>query len=400
MAVQAEESPEYTSASAVSVAPKFFSWSGTRGTETLREGRAEGFQMYVPVTGATAFEKAGVERWEFNVKSGYVYSGYKDTSFNTDYSGSLDTQVSATYKFLGTGYIQPFVGIAVNLPTGNSAIPVSKRLVRMDSDLVDVGSYGEGYDINPNIGFAFSPITNLTLTPSVGYAFRGNYKLETSIPSSVTTSGSTITTVIIKDAVGTITPGDTATASISASYAVKDLGIATTLAYSSYSDIELNGVVQARQGASYSASSTLNYQVSPELKVMLNGTWAYNEKSQLAVAGQLFTEARNSGSNVFAGSIHPKYLVDKDTHVGAYYAVLHRDENFYNVVESQYLPAKTKQQVGLTLDLPVTSKLDLAFDVSRYWVGQDDGTKFSGVGTPPELSYTGWSGQVSTTVKF
>ena len=74
--------------------------------------------------------------------------------------------------------MRPQFGVAVNLPTGTSYLPNNQRFARMDPDLVEVGSYGAGYNVNPTAGFVMGLNKDTAMSFSAGYAWQGAFMRE------------------------------------------------------------------------------------------------------------------------------------------------------------------------------------------------------------------------------
>ena len=53
-------------------------------------------------------------------------------------------------------------------------------------------------------------------------------------------------------------------------------------------------------------------------------------------------EPKNSNSHVVIGSIDPGYLVTDRLRVSTNYSFLYRNENFYDQIENQFIPAKSE----------------------------------------------------------
>ena len=89
-----------------------------------------------------------------------------------------DTVASGTITYLGLTGLQPFASLNLNLPTGRAALFGSSANARMDGDLVEIGSFGEGLNVGPTVGFNLPVNNTLMLTGSVGYTRRGSFERE------------------------------------------------------------------------------------------------------------------------------------------------------------------------------------------------------------------------------
>src|ERR1700744_3252272 len=104
--------------------------------------------------------------------------GYRPALQIARYEGPVDTQASFNLTFQNFETIQPLLGLALNLPTGNSSLPGNQRFTRMDPDLVDVGSYGVGFNINPTAGFIIGLNKTTAISLAAGYTWQGDFTRE------------------------------------------------------------------------------------------------------------------------------------------------------------------------------------------------------------------------------
>ncbi len=359
--------------------------------------RGKGSQLYAPLTLGRVVDYAGSARFEVAAKSAYIWSHHDTPGQEASYSGLTDSQVSASVTVSGFKYVSPLLGVLVNLPTGQSFLPGAQRFARMDVDLVEIGAYGEGFNLNPFIGFTFAPSRQLTLTPSVGYAWRGKFDKEGF------DEGSGLYTLR-----QSIDPGDVFTASLNAAGKIGAATFQASAVFTSESDLTKDGVPFARLGRGYIANLAILYPIMERFNLLGNVSWKFNEKNKIAGEGGLVDEAKNSNSHLIIGSIQPMYDLAEGLRLGINYSILYRSENFYDIVEEAFIPAKLKHSVGLTLDYGISQNTTLSLTGSRFWVEQHPGallqtqigTSFAGVTSatfenlPPELNYTGWIAKV------
>ena len=83
------------------------------------------------------------------------------------------------------------------------------------------------------------------------------------------------------------------------------------------------------------------------------------------------TEPKNSNSHVLIGSFEPGYLVTERLRVAANYSFLWRDENFYDVTENQFIPAKQKHTAGLSARYAVSETSSIEVRGAHSWIRQD-----------------------------
>jgi hypothetical protein len=142
-----------------------------------------------------------------------------------------------------------------------------------------------------------------------------------------------------------IDPGDVVTANFNVTTEVGNTVIYGSFAYMSESAVVIDGIEAGRAGAKYNTNLTLNTTLTDRWSIVTNGTWSFAEKNEITVGGALVPEPKNSNSHVVIGSVEPGYLVTERLRVAANYSFLWRDENFYDQIENQFIPAKTKHTV-------------------------------------------------------
>ena len=152
----AEDAPAKPSDWSVAAASevRLFSWRGTRGypANGATAARGSGTELYVPY----ALELAGKPHPDLKVeitgRGGWVWARQSTAGATGEVATATDTAMAATVTYLGTDGIQPFASLLINLPTGRSQLFGSAANARMDPDLVDISSFGEGFNIGPSFG--------------------------------------------------------------------------------------------------------------------------------------------------------------------------------------------------------------------------------------------------------
>jgi hypothetical protein len=92
--------------------------------------------------------------------------------------------------------------------------------------------------------------------------------------------------------------------------------------------------------------------------------------------------------------------------LGINYSVLWRDENYYDLIEDRFIPARTKHSIGLVLDYALSKTAVISLSGSRFWVHDDPGPAGIVVVNPPsieilpERDYSGWTGALTAKVQF
>ena len=203
------------------------------------------------------------------------------------------------------------------------------------------------------------------------------------------------------------------TASLSSVAKIGNWTIQGSVAYTSQSAVTQNGVAVGQAGAGYIANVAAQYPIAPTFGIVLNGSWRFSEKNKVPLSpggAQLIEEAKNSNSHVLIGAIQPTFVLTDKTQFALNYSILYRDENYYDIIEDRFIPARTKHSVGLLFDYALSKNAVITLSGSRFWVHEDAGPVSVTVQPPsgpptfeeflPERSYTGWAGSLSAKIQF
>ena len=319
---------------------RFSTWQGTRGTNVFAPERGKGTQYYAPLSLGLTYERSGAYRIETKTTTGYASTHHDTVGQEASLDTLVDTQVATTVTFLSPEVFQPFIGMALNLPTGRSYLPGNTRFTRMDPDLVEIGTYGMGLNVNPTVGLTFAPNGSTAVSLGVGYAWMGAFTREA---VDLTTG--------IFDAIERVKPGDTFTANGTITTAIQNLTIAGSFAFMAETDLLRNGAPVGQKGNRFVANAVAVYAINDRWNFEGNLSWSYLGRDKVAdpVLGSLVDELKNSNSNVFILSAQPNYMLTERLKVGVNYSLLYRNANSYDVVQEQFVPAKLKQSAGIAL---------------------------------------------------
>jgi outer membrane immunogenic protein len=381
----------------VNTSAQYGGWEGTRGPNVFQPDKGKGYQVYSPLALGIDYDTSAY-KFETRAKGGYVYTAQRTDGQTAYYSGPIDTQTSVNVVLLTFESVRPQFGVAMNLPTGTSYLPNNQRFTRIDPDLAMVGSYGAGFNINPTAGFVMGLNQSTAISLSAGYAWQGKFVREA---ISLDTPGQGAFNLKRY-----IDPGDVVTANFNITTEVGKTVIYGSFAYMSESAVVIDGVESGRAGAKYTANLTLNTQIDDRWSIVTNGSWNFAEKNEIVVGGALVTEPKNSNSNVVIASVEPGYLVTERLRVAANYSFLWRDENYYDQLENQFIPAKTKHSVGLSGRYIVTENSSIEVRGAYSWIEQDPSSIVQVAFTPAfeavpaQLNYTAWMVSTTANIRF
>lgn len=391
---------------------KFSAWSGTRGANVFAADPGKGYQVYSPTTIGIDYVDPSQYKLETRIKDGYVYSVQNTPGQEARYEGPVDTQTSFNLTVLSFESIRPLLGLALNLPTGNTYLPGNQRFTRMDPDLVDVGSYGVGFNVNPTAGFIFGLDEHTAISLSGGYTWQGDFTKEGINLSQVANPTPPPTTIVVStfDLRQRVSPGNTFTANGNISSTFGALVLTSSLAYMGSSHASLDGGITGRAGAKWTGNSTANYQFDARAALSVNVSANFSEKNEIPNGlGGLIPEAKNSNSLMVIGSVEPSYMATEKLRLAVNYSFLHRDHNFYDQLENQFVPAKQKHLAGASATYALTQTASVTLRGSHAWVRQDDGPLLPTTLLPPPpvlalqppaLTYGVWAGSVGANLRF
>ena len=392
---------------------RYSTWTGTRGTNVFvaDQGRGSGYQVYSPTTIGIDYNSPSEYKLETRFKGGYVYTSQNTAGQIARYEGPVDTQVSFNLTLQNFDTIQPLFGLALNLPTGNSYLPGNQRFTRMDPDLVDVGSYGVGFNVNPTAGFIIGLNQTTAVSFSAGYTWQGDFTREGIFQVGEPNPrgpGVTPDSVVLEafDLPQRIHPGDAFTANGNISSKLGKLSLMSSFAYIGSTRASIDGLASGRTGANFTANGAANYQIDDRWALATNVSWSFTQKNEVPDGlGSLFVEPKDSNSNMVIGSIEPSYMVTDRLRLAANYSFLYRDHNFYDQLQEQFIAAKQKHLVGASLTYAATSTSIITVRGSHAWVRQDDGPLVPAENQvlalePPALKYEVWAASIGANISF
>lgn len=377
---------------------RYFSWQNTRGYPIeVDRTPGRGTQTYVPMSLSLSGNPSPNWKFDFVIRGGFVSASQTTPGSRGSVDTAVDTQLSSTVTYNGFTGFQPFGALLINAPTGSSALYNSARFARMDGDLVDQGSYGEGWNFGPTIGVNIPLSQSMILTLSGGYTQRNPYSKESANPIT----GLITDTVSIKN-------GDEATVTAALGYAQGALSLQGSGSYSwdsvsQSSAFGLQDYNRYRVGPRATVSGSASYAFDAMWSVYANAFWTHTEKNDTldAFGVALVPEAFDSNSNLYRINAGLNYRFASGLTVGPVASYLLRDHNGYDPTTFTYVPAKTRYSVGGAASYNVTNKININGKLERVWIREDS---VPGPGFPPALvpfmSGDAWVAVGGATVNF
>lgn len=318
---------------------RYYTWTGDRGTPNTVNAPGKGSQIYIPF----AVQLTGKPTDDFKVeilgRGGWVHSHQDTAGLSGTVNTFIDTVASATVTYLGINGIQPFAAVSINAPTGRSALFGSAANARMDPDLVEIGSFGEGWNIGPTAGFNVPITQTLMFTGSVGYTWRDSYGRERST-SQVDPTMQTPTNV---------NPGDVVTGVAALGYQGTDWAWSIAGTVSEESKTTENGTDLYRAGRRYVATASVT-RIWPDQwgQTTVTGAFAHSNRNDVLLFGvsPLAKELFNTNADVYRiGAQHLIPVGDRFA-FGPTGSYLYRNHNSYDAASLQFVPAKERWSAG------------------------------------------------------
>jgi hypothetical protein len=385
---------------------RYFSWRGNRGfpvTIAPDSGGGSGSEIYVPFALQLNGRLVPDVKLSIIGRGGWVSARQGTAGLSGEVATTTDTVVNATFTYLGLNGIRPFLSLNTNIPTGRSALFGSAAFARMDGDLVDIASFGEGWNIGPSVGFSLPLTGSLVVTASAGYTWRGNFDRERSTSQFDPTN----------QALTSVSPGDVWTGTFGVGYQDQRISANVTSSVSEESSTGENGVPLYRAGRRYVVAGTSSY-LWPDNRgqTTLAASASHSNRNKVLFYGMppLAWELMNSNSNLYRIGLQHLVAIGGLT-IGPTGSWLYREHNGYDPTTFQFVPAKTRWAAGLLARKAITDKATLNARVEHVWVHEDehptlpDGTQFSPTQglkvdpqTNPSVSSTGWQAAVGLNV--
>jgi outer membrane protein W len=314
------------------------SWRSTRGFPTrFTDGLpGRGSQIYAPGSATFTWQATPDIKVEILARSGYISARQRSGG---GLAGSIatpsDTSLTGTVTYTGLGAFQPFVSLAANLPTGKTRLTGTKAYTRMDSDLVEVASYGEGRNIGPTVGFnyAFSDVT--MLTASAGYTRRGAFWRDSVLG--------------IGNPDSYMQPSDSVTHNLQLVHGVGAFTFTLAGMYTISGKSKLDGVFSSRSGSTLGINGSVAYAWNDAHKSTVSLSWSETKKNFILdpVFGSIFIkEAQNSNSDTVRIGFEHSYRFNDQLTIGANTSWFQRDKNSYSDTDGSFTPAKSKVTLG------------------------------------------------------
>jgi len=365
---------------------RYFTWSNTRGFPTdvaPLSGNGHGTQVYSPMALQISGNPSPDWKIDSTLRGGFVWASQTTAGNRGSVSTATDTQLSATATYLAINGVQPFATINFNLPTGSSALYGNARFARMDPDLVDLQTYGEGLNVGPTLGVNVPITAELMATFSAGYTERGTFDKEAADPFT----GLITATDRIKN-------GNESTVTTALAYAHGAFSSQGSLSYAWDGVSSVNGLIQYRTGPRTTLAGSAAYAWTDRWSSSVNGYWMHTNSNDVvdATGAFLIPEAFNSNSDVVRINVNTTYRMDNGLSLGPVASFLDRNHNSWDPTAGAFVPAKTRWSLGGAAAYAWKSNVSFNARVEHMWTHEDvhpDVPGFPGSGIP-DMSGESW----------
>jgi len=301
----------------------------------------------------------------FSMSSAFVnvQTHSKFASENGQIVGGTDTAVSVAYDFPGLSVFEHEASLKVstnlNLPTGISELSAAEQPALVDSDLVSLNRYGEGFNLGLGVNAGVKLSNRWIIGFGVGHILKGKYIPDYGGAQLTPGDSSTAVFDLIRhtrrttsefnlllvseglskfDGMPLYRPGDLAVGRVDYQLRLGSRWQVLTLVSVSYSNKSKRYLQQAsgeyslapaKSGAEFYGAAGVTYIVSPVQNVGLNLSYRdrkveridpslldYLPKRTIATAGISSTRAFRSGLNLFA-DVSAKHIKDRPSAIYA-----------------------------------------------------------------------------------
>jgi len=348
---------------------RFFYWQSNRGVPVgvaPTDGRGRGSEFYIPYAVQIVGQPVEDFKVELLGRAGWVWARQSTGGLTGEVATTTDTVTSGTVTYYGVNGIQPFVSLNLNIPTGESALFGTSANARMDPDLVDIASFGEGWNIGPTLGFNLPINKSLMVTASAGYNWRGSYLRDSSLSATIFTPPTTQTPT-------NVNPGDELTLYGAVGYESGPYAVKVGGSVSGETTTTQDGVPLYRAGRRFLITGTFAYTWGTSGVTTLDISASHSDKNKVLFLGMssLVTEPLNTNSNLYRVSIQHLFAFDRYA-VGPTASFLYRDRNGYDSTTLQFVPAKDRWSAGAIARYAATDNVTLNARLEGVWTREGD----------------------------
>lgn len=413
----AQDTSTQTWTTTFSTETRYYSWrSNFIPPDTSGIGRGSGWEVYIPFAMQLTGKPVNDLRVDFVVRGGWVKAAQTTPGLSGEVATTTDTVMSVNTTYLSWQGLQPFFALSANLPTGKSALLGTATNARMDPDLVELSTFGEGYNLGPSFGFNVPIADSLLFTTSIGYTYRGPFDRESAFPTLPPgVDPALVADLIDINPTERLDPGENITVTAAINYGAGSFAAGLTGAVSWESPTLVRDTPTFRPGLRYLLSFQSSYKWPENWGLTeLTAAVAHSNRNKILLtdaSGLLALERLNSNSNVYRVGLQHLFPVDQ-FQIGPSGSLLYRDHNGYNSTTLQFVPQKTRWAAGALAQYTPNATVTLNARVEHVWTHEDESPTENGrkidalarglipASTVPAISGTAWQTSFGINMKL
>jgi hypothetical protein len=342
---------------------RYFSWHGSRGWPNNVLGAGSGSELYNPF--GLSLSGAPSQDWKFdaNVRGGLVWARQSLGGFSGELSTATDTTFSGTATYNGFNGFQPYVTLMVNAPTGTTNLQNTKTFARMDPDLVDIPTFGEGFNVGPTFGVNIPINQEFTLVLNGGYTWRGPWDKENGFDAATMTTPGPLQHT---------DPSRVYTGAATLTYVKGRLMVQGSGSIAGETTNFVDGMPQYRSGLRTQISGSTSYAWDEMWTSSIDGYFVHSDRNEIIMgnAPVLVAEAFDSNNNVYRVNFSHMYHTGPLT-IGPVASFMVREQNSWDATTFQFVPGKTRFSVGGSGQYAVTNKITANARLEHVWIRED-----------------------------
>ncbi|MBI4683525.1 MAG: hypothetical protein HY757_10570 [Nitrospirae bacterium] len=302
----------------------------------------EASQSYIPLR-----IEAEQDKMSFSILTGYANTHVNFTGQGSKtLSNMLDTKLNFRYGISDKLPLDVVLGIGFNLPTGKTNFEQDELVLIMDSDLISINKFGEGYNVNPTISVA-KEWGDLAAGFGLGYLWRGEYDFSKSLQD--------------------YNPGDIFNTSIELDYYFNENWQTRIFSHYAWFDKDkVDGEDFFQEGGYCLLGVGVNYrQVKWDAAAGIRSIFRNKSRFQ-DTSGGIFTEDRNNHGNEWQGDLAFRYFVDGRTTLKSSLQALLVDKNDYPEGSSNFVGRREKYSLTLGASRVLSANLEGEISVKGF----------------------------------
>jgi len=323
---------------------------------------AEGNQYHIPL-------KFGVTAKQF---SAMLLTGYCSTTFDPDIGesqtldGMLDSKLNFSYQLPDSLPVDLLVGLGFNLPSGQTDLSTKQLMLAMNSDLVSITGFGEGFNVNPTLTVA-GEWQDLVWGVGIGYIWRGEYDYSESL--------------------GDYDPGDIFSLTSELQYYINPSVVFRLFSeYCTYGKDRVSGDDILEEGDFFLIGTGIKagagkWTFDLDLKTILRA------KSRFMTSSGLASEDKNSHGDEWTSGCRVSYRLSDRILLKPSVSYLFIDENDYETGSGYHVGSRNKFKAGFGMEYKLGKCCRALLDLNAFQIRDDKSWSHP----DEDLTYDGFS---------